>query len=363
MRLHRGLLALVPVLVACGSPGDDPLGTAQDAITVCAKGSTLQGIDVSHYDGTIDWAQVASSGRSFAFAKATEGDNDTDPTFATNWAGMKAAGVVRGAYHFFHCDTPAATQASYFLSVMPALEDGDLPPTLDFEDTTTCTASTGISLAVEWLDAVAKATGTLPILYSSPGILGGFSGTSALAGHAQLWVANWGVSCPTVPTPFTAWPFWQTSATGTVPGVPGSSGACDLDEFDGDLAALKAFAFGGATSTSASSSSSSSSSSAGSSPPACKVNGVDGTCIDVTTCDAMPGYVSTPGFCPGPASEECCTPTGGGSSSSSASTSSGSSSASSTSGTSGSTLVLVELGRGRRRRRRVRRVHVVERRR
>ena len=63
---------------------------------------------------------------------------------------MKSAGIVRSAYHFFHCDTDAATQASFFLGVMGALEPGDLPPSLDFEDTTTCTPSTGIAMAITW---------------------------------------------------------------------------------------------------------------------------------------------------------------------------------------------------------------------
>jgi hypothetical protein len=85
--------------------------------------------------------------------------------------------------------------------------------------------------------------------------------------------------------------------------------------------------------TSGSSTSSSSSSSSGS-PPACTVNGVAGTCIDVSVCASMPGYVSTAGHCPGPVSEECCTPTG--SSSSSSSSSSTTSTSSSTSSTSSS---------------------------
>ena len=71
-------------------------------------------------------------------------------------------------------------------------------------------------------------------------------------------------------------------------------------------------------------SSSTSGSSSGSPPPTCQVDGVDGTCIDASVCASMPGYVSTPGHCPGPAGEECCTPTGGSSSSSTSSSSSSS---------------------------------------
>ena len=102
--------------------------------TSVAAGATLQGVDVSVYDGDVDWAQVKSSGRAFGIAKATEGSSLTDAEFATNWPAMKSAGIVRSAYHFFHCDTDPATQASFFLGVMGALEPGDLPPSLDFED-------------------------------------------------------------------------------------------------------------------------------------------------------------------------------------------------------------------------------------
>jgi GH25 family lysozyme M1 (1,4-beta-N-acetylmuramidase) len=312
--VRRPLLIVLSasLLAACagGEPGER-LGTARQA-NVCATGSTLQGVDVSVYDGVVDWTQVAASGRAFAIAKATEGSSLTDAQFSTNWPAMKSAGVVRSAYHFFHCDTDPATQASFFLGVMGTLTPGDLPPSLDFEDTTTCSATTGVSLAIEWLDAVAHATGTLPILYTSVNVLSQFDDTQSFAGHAQLWVASRGVTCPNLPAPFTAWSFWQYSLTGTAPGLPNSNGMADLDEFDGDQTALLALTVGG------SSASSSSSGSSTSGAPACAVNGVAGTCLDTSVCATMAGFLSTPGFCPGPASEQCCTPSGTGGSSSGA---------------------------------------------
>jgi lysozyme len=294
---------LLLLLAACSAaaPGE-PVGTSQQADT-CATGTTLQGVDVSVYDGTVDWTQVKASGRAFAIAKATEGATLKDGQFPTNWPAMKSAGIVRSAYHFFHCDSDPSTQASFFLGVMGALAPGDLPPSLDFEDTTTCTASTGIAMAIEWLDAVASATGTLPILYTSVNVLSNFQNTQSLAGHAQLWVASRGVTCPDLPAPFTAWSFWQYSLTGTAPGLPNSNGMADLDQFDGDLSALLGLTVGGTMADA-------SSGGDDSGPPACMAGGVSGSCIDTSVCTAMPGYVSTPGLCPGPASEQCCTRTG-----------------------------------------------------
>ncbi len=299
--VRRALLG-VPLLAGCSAevPGE-PVGRLQQANT-CATGATLEGVDVSVYDGTVGWAQLKASGRAFGIAKATEGATLTDAQFSTNWTAMKSAGIVRSAYHFFHCDSDPATQATFFLGVMGALEPGDLPPSLDFEDTTTCTASTGISMAIEWLDAVAAATDTLPILYTSVNVLSAFQNTQSLAGHAQLWVASRGVTCPDLPSPFTAWSFWQYSLTGTAPGLPNSNGMADLDQFNGNMGALLGLTVGGSPDAS--------SGAGDAEPPACIASGVAGTCIDTSVCAAMPGYVSTPGLCPGPASEQCCTPTG-----------------------------------------------------
>jgi lysozyme len=298
--VRRALLLCVSLLAGCsdGVPREH-VGTLQQADT-CAAGATLQGVDVSVYDGTVDWAQVKASGRAFGVAKATEGATLEDSEFPTNWPAMKSAGIVRSAYHYFHCSSDPATQATFFLGVMGALESGDLPPSLDFEDTTTCTASTGISMAIQWLDAVASATGTLPILYTSVNVLSNFQNTQSLAGHAQLWVASRGVTCPDLPAPFTAWSFWQYSLTGTAPGLPNSNGMADLDEFDGDMSALLGLTVGGSPADAGSDSG----------PPTCTAGGIAGTCIDTSVCAAMPGYVSTPGLCPGPASEQCCTRTG-----------------------------------------------------
>src|SRR4051812_36603912 len=65
-----------------------------------AQATTLEGVDVSHWQGPINWASVAASGISFAFCKATDGATTVDQTFATNYAGMKANNIVRGAYHY-----------------------------------------------------------------------------------------------------------------------------------------------------------------------------------------------------------------------------------------------------------------------
>src|ERR1700704_2322289 len=127
--------------------------------------ASAQGIDVSHYQGTIDWAQVAQAGKTFAFIKATEGTSEADPQFQANWNGAKAAGLLRGAYHFYQPGDDPQQQAGYFLNaVQPG--PGDLPAVLDIE--LSGKPSEIVAGIWVWLIAVEKATGKTPILYTNP---------------------------------------------------------------------------------------------------------------------------------------------------------------------------------------------------
>src|SRR5437867_1330928 len=90
-----GIAAVLALAVAAGFVARLPRDRPSPRL------SGLRGIDVSHYQGAINWDDVASGGISFAYIKATEGTNFVDPLFAQNWAGAEAAGLRRGAYHFF----------------------------------------------------------------------------------------------------------------------------------------------------------------------------------------------------------------------------------------------------------------------
>jgi lysozyme len=243
------VVGVVALLCACGSERGDTEATsrASEPVTVCASGTTLEGVDVSQYQGTIDWAMVQGSGRSFAFIKATEGTTYTDPTFATNWAAAKTAGLYRSASHYFHPNLDPVMQADFFLQTA-APASGDLPPALDLEVTDGQSAAVITANAIQWLDHVAAATGVTPILYVSPTFVTGTLGSPAgLQNHATLLIASWGVTCPDVPAPFTTWAFWQYSATGTVPGFA-TPGSVDLDQFNGTLADLQQLTIGTTTS-------------------------------------------------------------------------------------------------------------------
>lgn len=240
--MRRPLAACALILTAmspsaCGdaatraSDGERTGSTAAPLIDVCAGPNTVQGIDVSHYQGTIDWAAEKARGREFGIASVGDGTYQ-DPTFAANWNEMKAAGVIRGAYQFFEPAGDPVQQADILIGKVGVLGDGDLPATLDVE---TAGGQSGATIAAHirtWSDRVEQATGRKPMIYTGPYFWEASVGSSAFAEN-PLWIAHYGVSCPKLPTPWTGFKFWQYGDSG---------GTLDVDVFNGTLAELRAFA-------------------------------------------------------------------------------------------------------------------------
>jgi uncharacterized protein (TIGR03382 family) len=222
-----------------GTPSDD-IGTVEQGLTVCAAGKTVKGVDVSHWQGSINWSKVYGDGYRFVIMKASEGTGYTDDTFKTNWAAAKKAGLVRGAYHFFRPKYDGVAQAKHFVSVMGKLSTTDLPPVLDLEVQDGVSDATVISRAKAFLETVEKLSGKRPVIYT--GYF--FTSLGSPSGFAKypLWVAHWGVSCPNIPSGgWKKWSFWQNTNKASVSGI---SGGVDGDKFNGTLADLKAFAHG-----------------------------------------------------------------------------------------------------------------------
>lgn len=92
----------------------------------------VRGIDVSSWQGQIDWQVLAAQELDFAFIKATEGSGFVDSYFADNWEQAHGTDLLVGAYHFFSYDSAGDTQADNFISTVPALPDA-LPPVVDIE--------------------------------------------------------------------------------------------------------------------------------------------------------------------------------------------------------------------------------------
>ncbi len=276
----------------------------------CIPSTTVSGVDLNpDGDGVLDWA---SSGTSFAIIKATQGTGYTDGDFATNWAALKSAHVVRGAYHFFDATVSGVDQANYFLQVVGTIEAGDLPPTLDIEcpvpGENDClgngssgeASSTQITQAMnDFLTTVKSATGLTPIVYSyASWFLDNGVDTTGLDAY-PLWLADYsGTSCFTVPSPWTLATFWQYDSSGSVSGTN-----VDDDYFLGSMAQLTAFASKGSLPIDGGASSGDA---GGYGTCTESTTGAMGVCIDTSTCTSK-GGTATPDFCPGPANIQCCT--------------------------------------------------------
>lgn len=100
--------------------------------TQLASGYEVQGVDVSHYQGDIDWEILAGEDIDFAFIKATEGSGHTDSKFVENWHAANDTDLKIGAYHFFSFDSPAETQAKLYIETVGDLS-GNLIPVVDIE--------------------------------------------------------------------------------------------------------------------------------------------------------------------------------------------------------------------------------------
>jgi lysozyme len=223
--------ALLLTLAGCSS-GDNRGGVhSQGDIkphegVASAQNYPKHGIDVSKWQGEIDWAQVKAAGTKFVFIKATEGGDHVDERFAQNWAGAKAAGLPRGAYHFVYWCRPAHEQAAWFKQHIPNDADA-LPPVLDLEwngHSKTCPKKVSRDLALEkirlMLRELEEHTGKKPIIYTditfhNEVLVGEFN-------DYPFWLRS--VAAPPEDRYLGGrrWTYWQYTTTGRVTGIKGN---------------------------------------------------------------------------------------------------------------------------------------------
>ena len=205
-------------------------------------GKWLHGIDVSHFQGTIDWSAVAGDQIHFAIVKATGGETYTDPQFHNNWHGTRTAGLVRGAYHFFYAEDDPVKQAEHFVQTVGELKSRDLPAFLDVEILDGVAPQKLAERVLIWLETVHKQTGKRPVIYSDMYFARQYLDHPDLAEY-PLWIAEYSDELSPLPKVWQSrgWHFWQHSQSGRVAGIEGN---VDLDVYQGGLDALKAFAAG-----------------------------------------------------------------------------------------------------------------------
>ncbi|MDO5436048.1 MAG: GH25 family lysozyme [Clostridia bacterium] len=202
---------------------------------VCVSGCAVRGVDVSEYQGQIDWAVLHDEEISFAFIKATEGSSYTDPYFDVNWSNARENGILTGAYHFFSFDSEAGTQADNFISTVPYTEDS-LPSVVDIEfygsykRTKPANKDLVISELGCLLDRLESAYGKRPIIYATVSAYREY-----ISGHFDdypVWIrsvyvpASWWIG--------NNWTFWQYTDRAKLPGYSGPESCIDMNVFSGE---------------------------------------------------------------------------------------------------------------------------------
>ncbi len=198
----------------------------------------VKGVDVSHYQGEIDWQALRAGGVRFAYIKATEGANLRDPRFAENWRGSREAGIPHGAYHFFSPCKLGAEQAANFAGAVPVGEQS-LPHALDVEQMGACSSGPAVAdpvaEIVAFLDAAEKRFGSRPLIYTSPEFYATYLNDVRL-GSERFWLRSlhW---LPRFGS--RRWTLWQYHNRGRRPGI---DGPVDLNAFNGPAAEFEKFA-------------------------------------------------------------------------------------------------------------------------
>ncbi len=209
------------------------------------EGYEIHGIDISHYQGDINWSRLRYSAIvdgcpiRFVFIKATEGSSRIDENFYDNFENAREYGFLRGAYHFWSNKSSARAQAYYFLSKVH-LEEGDLPPVLDIEHIPQGKSVEDFQMDVlTWLHIVEDKYHVKPIIYTYYKFKERYLGTSVFDGY-PYWIAHYYVDKVEYKG---KWKFWQHTDAGELPGIKGN---VDLNIYNGSYYDLMQLAVGGA---------------------------------------------------------------------------------------------------------------------
>lgn len=172
------------------------------------------GIDVSKYQGEINWNQVKQAGITFCFIRAGQGKTIIDPFYAQHLAGSSTAGVSTGAYHFFTTNRKGKAQAKKFYKTIRN-SNHSLPQVIDIERMDGGTPEEMREQIRAFIQYIERKTGQRPLLYAPE-----FFYRDHLQDHFRtypVWMARYRKIGPE----FQYWTYWQSSQTGEIPGIKG----------------------------------------------------------------------------------------------------------------------------------------------
>nr|WP_256367777.1 glycoside hydrolase family 25 protein [Mucilaginibacter sp. SG564] len=200
-------------------------------------GFTVHGIDVSSYQGKINWQKVKAMNDddvhiTFAFIKATEGVLSVDPYFQRNWREAPKAGIICGAYHYFLPQKSGVWQARFFLQTVK-IEKGDLPMVVDVEQLYRTPPAKMREQLMSFVNHVENKTGVKPIIYTNISFYQDY-----LQGYFDdytLWIAHYYQPVLNI-SKKTNWQFWQHSDKARINGI---NEKVDFNIFRGDSIAFR----------------------------------------------------------------------------------------------------------------------------
>ena len=184
--------------------------------------SEVAGIDVSHWDGKISWPDVSSEGIRFVYIKATEGLKYVDPAFAANWAGAGKTPLHRGAYHYFLprlAVSQQVIQANNFIRTVKALDEGDLPPMIDFEDDPEISPELLQTRLFTFINEIEAWFRVTPIIYTSKGLYKKYLSWHNSFQHYEIWIAAYAFQRPEL-CDKRIMRIWQFTDKATIKGIP-----------------------------------------------------------------------------------------------------------------------------------------------
>lgn len=206
------------------------------------KGYEIHGIDISHYQGEINWdalrdAQIEGCPLRFVMIKATEGSSRLDENFKDNFMQAREYGFIRGAYHFWSNKSSARSQAYHFLDKV-RLQKGDLPPVLDVEHKPSDKSVEDFQQDIlTWLHIVEDRYHVKPILYTYYKFKEKYLSTPVFEDY-PYWIAHYYVDNVEYKG---EWKFWQHTDVGKLPGI---KGYVDFNIYNGSYYDLKKLTIG-----------------------------------------------------------------------------------------------------------------------
>lgn len=208
----------------------DPLGTAGPAVLQALGCEVYAGIDVSRYQGNINWHRASKDPQGIRFVIIKASQKSKAERLDEYRAGAHSVGLGVGFYHFWKPTRSPEREVATFMDAVGELRADEFRPILDVEDRTFGKPALMLERVIETVRLLEQETGRRPVIYTSNGIIKGhLAGAVGLPALADLWTCEYvsGVDPGDVLSPWSEWLLWQYTSRGHADGVP--SKGLDMD--------------------------------------------------------------------------------------------------------------------------------------